>query len=163
MLHRRIDVSTDHHPRVRAALSDFPPGARRYGGILLDLLYDHLLARRWHEFSDETLEDFCRRAAREVAAAASWFEQAGAVAPTASRLQALLMSYQHATGIDEAIRRTAMRLRKPEGLIAAAQAWPTRIEAANRDLAPLLSDLRVESLRFMRNDNTTPDERATAD
>lgn len=49
-LHRAIDVHTDAHPQVLAAKALLPPPYRRYGGILLDMWFDHCLARdfpRW--------------------------------------------------------------------------------------------------------------------
>ena len=67
-LHRRIDVVTDAHPLTAAARARFGPGARRYGGIVLDLLYDHCLALDWPHYSAEPLADFARRAARALEA-----------------------------------------------------------------------------------------------
>lgn len=50
-LHRAIDVHTDAHPEVLAAKARLPAPYRRYAGILLDMWFDHCLARdfsRWH-------------------------------------------------------------------------------------------------------------------
>jgi len=50
-LHRAIDVYTDAHPVVLAAKAQLPSPYRRYAGILLDMWFDHCLARdfsRWH-------------------------------------------------------------------------------------------------------------------
>lgn len=50
-LHRAIDTYTDAHPVVLAAKAQLPPPYRRYAGILLDMWFDHCLARdfsRWH-------------------------------------------------------------------------------------------------------------------
>lgn len=149
LLHRRIDVSTDHHPRVRSAMVDFAPGARRYAGILLDLIYDHSLARNWNQFSAESLADFAARAAADIAAAGTWFEQAGSRTPSAWRFQRLLLSYRDPRGIDRAIARTATRLRKPQGLLDAARDWQQQLDRAAEDLAPLLEDLRLASHDFM--------------
>jgi acyl carrier protein phosphodiesterase len=49
-LHRAVDVFTDAHPEVLAAKALMPPPYRRYAGILLDMWFDHCLARdfsRW--------------------------------------------------------------------------------------------------------------------
>ncbi|WP_158882552.1 ACP phosphodiesterase [Rhodanobacter sp. L36] len=49
-LHRAVDVFTDAHPEVLAAKALLPPPYRRYAGILLDMWFDHCLARdftRW--------------------------------------------------------------------------------------------------------------------
>ena len=48
LLHRHVDVFTDAHPAVRAAIATcFPPQRRRFAGIALDVHFDHLLARGW--------------------------------------------------------------------------------------------------------------------
>lgn len=59
--HRRVDRFTDAHPAVVAARSLFPDGKRRYAGIVLDVFYDHCLARDWARWSDEPLDAFSAR------------------------------------------------------------------------------------------------------
>ena len=60
-LHWRIDAYTDHHPAVRAAKALFPEGRRRYAGIVLDVYFDHLIARDWPRWHAEPLDDFNAR------------------------------------------------------------------------------------------------------
>jgi acyl carrier protein phosphodiesterase len=57
-LHRAIDVYTDSHPEVAAARSLLPTPYRRYGGILLDMWFDHLLARDFPRWSEQGLEPY---------------------------------------------------------------------------------------------------------
>lgn len=57
-LHRAVDVYTDAHPEVIRARELFAPPYRRYAGILIDLWFDHLLARGWNEHGEGALEDF---------------------------------------------------------------------------------------------------------
>jgi acyl carrier protein phosphodiesterase len=45
--HRRIDRFTDTQPAVTALRAAFPDGRRRFAGIVLDVHFDHLLARDW--------------------------------------------------------------------------------------------------------------------
>jgi acyl carrier protein phosphodiesterase len=140
-LHRRVDAHTDRHPAVVEARQAFGPGARRYAGIVLDLVYDHALAADWITFCPEPLAAFAARAGRETAAAAAWFEHAGGTAPDPEAFAALLESYVQPAGLDHAIRRTAGRLRVPEGLLAAAADWPRHLPAARAGLPILLADL----------------------
>nr|WP_246428965.1 ACP phosphodiesterase [Pseudoxanthomonas broegbernensis] len=58
VIHRRVDRYTDTHPRVSAARALFPEGRRRYAGIVLDVYYDHCLARAWSRHSDQPLDAF---------------------------------------------------------------------------------------------------------
>lgn len=141
-LHRRVDAETDSHPLVAAARRRFAPGPRRYAGILIDVLLDHALARDWAHYSAEPLPAFASRAAREVAAAAPWFEAARFPAPRAAPFAALLLSYREPRGIERAIERTATRLRQPQGLLDAMAGWPEHAGKLGQDLPALLEHLR---------------------
>ncbi|MFC4529022.1 DUF479 domain-containing protein [Dyella halodurans] len=57
-LHRAIDVYTDSHPEVVAARALLPSPYRRYGGILLDMWFDHLLALDFERWSGRGLEPY---------------------------------------------------------------------------------------------------------
>lgn len=57
-LHRAIDAYTDSHPQVLAAKARLAPPYRRYAGILLDVWFDHLLARDFDRWSAQSLDDF---------------------------------------------------------------------------------------------------------
>jgi acyl carrier protein phosphodiesterase len=54
-LHRAIDGFTDAHPDVVAARGLFVPPYRRYAGILLDMWFDHCLARDFARWSTQPL------------------------------------------------------------------------------------------------------------
>lgn len=57
-LHRAVDTYTDAHPQVLAAKALLPPPYRRYGGILLDMWFDHCLARDFARWSTQPLDEF---------------------------------------------------------------------------------------------------------
>jgi acyl carrier protein phosphodiesterase len=65
-LHRAIDGYTDSHPVVLAARQGMPPPFRRYAGILLDVWFDHCLARDFGRYSDEPLPRFSTRFRQEL-------------------------------------------------------------------------------------------------
>lgn len=56
--HRAIDAYTDSHAEIRALRARFQPTYRRYAGILIDIWFDHLLARDFHAWSDIPLARF---------------------------------------------------------------------------------------------------------
>lgn len=51
MLHRRIDTLSDAHPAVNDLLARLQPPWRRYGGVICDVLFDHMLVRHWQRFA----------------------------------------------------------------------------------------------------------------
>jgi acyl carrier protein phosphodiesterase len=58
LLHRAIDRYTDAHAVVAASRALISTPRRRFAGILVDVFYDHFLARHWHRYGDEPLEQF---------------------------------------------------------------------------------------------------------
>lgn len=60
ILHRKIDAFTDSHPIVKDAMRLFAKSAGRYGGLFIDISFDHFLATSkryepqvgWKDFSD---------------------------------------------------------------------------------------------------------------
>ncbi len=57
-LHRKIDEFTDKHDRVREVNALFRPDFKRYAGVVSDITFDHLLAKHWAKYNDDTLNHF---------------------------------------------------------------------------------------------------------
>jgi len=62
LLHRKIDAFTDRHPQVAKSKQRLWPRHRHYSSVILDIFYDHFLARNWKEYSSMQLEDFAGHA-----------------------------------------------------------------------------------------------------
>ena len=60
-LHRKLDSFTDQHAKTKASRLLISSDRRRYAGIIIDVCYDHFLARHWSMYSDEILTDFIQR------------------------------------------------------------------------------------------------------
>lgn len=60
VLHRAIDTFTDAHPIFRTSKHRLHENYGHYSGIIVDVFYDHFLAKNWHKYSDEKLEDFAQ-------------------------------------------------------------------------------------------------------
>lgn len=58
LLHRRMDSWIERQPEWQALRARFEPPYRRYAGIMLDVSFDHLLARDWPAWGPGRLEDF---------------------------------------------------------------------------------------------------------
>jgi acyl carrier protein phosphodiesterase len=61
MLHRHIDGFTDRHPVTLRSISRVARAFGWYGGIVIDIYYDHILARDWLRYSSEQLASFAAR------------------------------------------------------------------------------------------------------
>lgn len=58
LLHREIDTFTDAHPIVKQSTKRLHKKHRHYSGVIVDMFYDHLLAKNWNQYSDVPLESF---------------------------------------------------------------------------------------------------------
>ncbi len=61
-LHRAIDEFTDKHTTVKLSKTRLWPTYRHYSAVIVDIFYDHFLAARWKDYSDEPLEVYAQRA-----------------------------------------------------------------------------------------------------
>ncbi|BAX79694.1 acyl carrier protein phosphodiesterase [Labilibaculum antarcticum] len=58
LLHRNIDYFTDHHPAFLQSSNRLKEGYKRYSGVVIDVIYDHFLAKKWNEYHTQTLSKF---------------------------------------------------------------------------------------------------------
>lgn len=112
-LHRRIDAFTDQHPLVERARGRFPRERRRTSGILLDLFFDHCLARDWAEFADEPLDGFTARVYLLLAEQAELPERLAFIAPRMAA-QDWLGSYRDFAGLEQVLLGMGRRLSRPQ-------------------------------------------------
>lgn len=66
-LHRKIDVFTDSHKIFKHSKSLIQKETGRYSGVVIDIFYDHFLARKWLDFSLIPLDDFTVNVYHELA------------------------------------------------------------------------------------------------
>ncbi len=57
-LHREIDWFTDTHSIVKQSKDRLRPKYRHYSGVIVDVFYDHFLAKNWDNYSTQLLPDF---------------------------------------------------------------------------------------------------------
>lgn len=61
LLHRAIDTFTDAHPIFRKSTKKLHARYHHYAGVIVDVFYDHFLAKNWKNYSDEKLEEYVER------------------------------------------------------------------------------------------------------
>lgn len=60
ILHRHIDTFTDAHPIYRKSKHRLHEKYGHYSGVIMDIVYDHYLAKNWLNYSNENLEDYAQ-------------------------------------------------------------------------------------------------------
>lgn len=120
-LHRAIDSFAETHPAFRCSRARVSPERRRYSGVLVDIFYDHLLARDWARFHEATLAAYCAGVYRAIARR---LDELPAAARPPLQLMAgedWLSSYTELAGIADVLARMARRARQPNPLAGGEQ------------------------------------------
>lgn len=114
-LHRSIDVWTDEHPSARKARALLPDSLGRWKGALLDIYFDHLLARNWHRWSSIPLREFTASVTKTLQ---SWDHSVLPKAEPSVRYiieNDLLYSYRTVEGIASVFRGMGQRVARRIG------------------------------------------------
>ncbi len=143
-LHRRLDSFTDRQPAFAEGLALLPRHWRRYGGIILDIYFDHLLAGRWRQYHEQPLADYCADFYRHLASRQPLLPPAARrfceVAPRVSWLE----NYASPEKLPLMLDRVGDRLRRPVPL---GQAWPD-LENHRGELTDCFDRLMPALLKF---------------
>ena len=141
-LHRSIDVFTDRHPLVDASLARFSLTRRRYAGIVLDVFFDHCLARDWALYADRPLELFTSDVYRVLSSERQLPERLAKIAPHMVAND-WLGSYREFEVLEQVLRGISRRLTRPEELAGAMAELRRLYEPLSEDFSlfyPQLQD-----------------------
>lgn len=147
LLHRRVDTFTDQHPTFLTSRARLEPPYRRFAGIIIDLAYDHFLARNWSRYSDIPLAAF---AARAYEALAKHHDQ---LPPRLRRISPLmreqdwLTAYRELTNVERSLAGIARRLSRPTPLAEAGPQLRVHYEALASDFHAFMPELRAFAQR----------------
>jgi acyl carrier protein phosphodiesterase len=57
-LHKKIDAYTDRHKIFKRSAKRLTPKYRHYAGVIVDIFYDHFLAKNWSEYHHQPLDEY---------------------------------------------------------------------------------------------------------
>ncbi|MCG9696364.1 ACP phosphodiesterase [Shewanella sp. Isolate11] len=139
-LHRQIDSLTDSHELTKELRAAFPTALQRAAPILIDLSFDHMLAKYWDEYHNQSLADFALKAYSQLDNTPDLPEKLNTLIPR-MRSENWLTGYQSRQGLNQTIESVAKRISKPEifkGATKAVEKMDIDIEIAFRTFYPQL-------------------------
>lgn len=113
-LHRAIDAHAETHPAFQRSRQRVSAGRRRYAGVLVDIFYDHLLARDWPD--TPPLAAVCRIVYGHLADFSGQLPEHARPAMALMAGEDWLGSYAGLEGIADVLRRMGRRARQPNPL-----------------------------------------------
>lgn len=148
-LHRAIDSFADRHPAFIASRARISPLRRRVGGVLVDLFYDHLLARDWADYCAEPLDDYAVRLYAELDANTALLpERAREIADLMCRYN-WLGSYRNVDAVGRAIDRMAIhRLSRVNPLGGGIEEFLADSDGFENDFRAFLPDAAAFASRW---------------
>jgi acyl carrier protein phosphodiesterase len=120
-LHRNVDTYTDAHAIVASSRARIAPARRRYAGILVDLFYDHYLARHWGDYASTPLDHFTETVYATLLDRLHLLpERLRNIAPHMARTD-WLGSYRNIAAVGQALDRIGTRLKRGNALLGSVE------------------------------------------
>ncbi len=141
-LHRLVDSYTDHHPVIVRCRENLQPPYRRYAGILLDVVFDHLLARTFEQWEARPLRPFADQVYAALRTVSGRLD-----ADAQARLgfimgHDLLAAYRHWSTVERGLRGIAGRLSRDNPLPQAAAVLAPQLPALAEAFAGFYPELK---------------------
>jgi len=147
LFHRRIDTFSDTHAVTRVSRNRISRQRRRFAGIIVDVCYDHFLARHWNRYTSEPLADFCQRVYAQLKR--DPMREVAGIQPVLTRMVAYdwLGGYRHLRNLSIVLDRIAGRLSRGERFVGGI----VEIESNYRQLETDFLSFFPELLAYSRN------------
>ena len=148
-LHRTIDAFSDRHPAVLRSKRILAPGYGRLSGVIVDVFYDHVLARRWSEHHPWPLPVYTQDVYRTLRG--NLHRLPPAVHPLVEYMSRgdWLQGYATEHGIERALQGMAKRRPVAAGIGTAARMLSEHFERFSADFDEFLPELRVRCREFL--------------
>lgn len=140
-MHRTIDTFTDSHPVALHTKNFFKPKFRLYSSVLVDMIYDHMLAKHWRTFYDKPLEEFAQQSYDVLTVHEKILPEFSVFFLNRMMHYNWLCMYASEEGIDSVIRSMAKRIQqegKFDGAVDVYRDNATEIEKDFFEFFPLL-------------------------
>jgi acyl carrier protein phosphodiesterase len=148
-MHRAIDAFSDRHPAVRRSKEILSPSYGRLSGVIVDVFYDHVLARRWSEHHPQPLPEYTQEVYRTLRG--NLHRLPPRVHPLIAAMSRgdWLSGYASQRGIDRALQGMAMRRPVAAGIGTAGRLLSDHFDRFSADFDEFLPDLHVRCAEFL--------------
>lgn len=145
ILHRFIDTYTDAHPIFRKSTKRLHHEYHHYAGVIVDVFYDHFLAKNWNTYSDENLTDFTNNFYQSLRDNYDFLsERAKGMMPYLIE-QNWLLSYQTVEGIHQILTQMDRRTKNASKMRFASNELKEHYTEFEIEFTTFFEDLRSQS------------------
>lgn len=141
-LHRAIDHYAETHPAFCRSRSRVSPARRRYAGVLVDVFYDHLLARDWSAIHPQPLSQYSESVYGLIETRLPDLPAASHPALKLMAKEDWLSSYAQIEGIADVLARMSRRARRSNPLAQGELELLADVEGFTGDFYEWFGDAR---------------------
>jgi acyl carrier protein phosphodiesterase len=120
-LHRMIDSFTDNHLVVRKGTKRLRPAHGKYAPVVIDIIYDFILANNWNRYSSKSLEVFSIECYEILNRRLSDLPYKLARRVPLMIADDFLLKYRSFSGLERALSSMDRRTKFPSNFIAASK------------------------------------------
>ena len=142
-LHRAIDSFAESQPAFRRSRSRISAARRRYAGVLVDVIYDHLLARNWDAVHHQSLGEYCSEVYSLIKVRMNDLPISSHPALMMMAKEDWLTSYAQIEGIADVVLRMSRRARQPNPLANGELEFLSDVDGFSGDYRDWLADTKV--------------------
>jgi acyl carrier protein phosphodiesterase len=150
VLHRKIDSFAQKSSNFQASRLRLSPHYGLYRGVLVDLFYDHFLAKEWNHYSDILFPDYIVSARKNIEKHLPIMSnQLQAFIPVI--FDELLPSYESIAGIESALCRMARRVKRPNPLAEGGGELTLHYKELKADFERFIVSVKQYSAEIIEN------------
>ena len=148
-MHRAIDTFSDRHPAVHRSKRVLTPEYGKLSGVIVDMFYDHVLARRWPEYHPRPLSVYTQDVYRTLLG--NLHRIPAAVHPLVDAMSRgdWLREYASLRGIERALEGMAARHPVAAEIATAGRVLSDHFDHFSSDFDEFLPDLRARCAEFL--------------
>ena len=145
ILHRFIDTFTDSHPIFRQSTKRLHANYHHFSGVIVDVFYDHFLAKNWSLYSDEKLEDYVADFYKSLDTNHDLLTEKAQLMKPYMIQQNWLLSYQTIDGIEKILSQMDNRIKRESNMRFSVQELRFFYKEFEDDFTIFFNDLRIHS------------------
>ena len=145
ILHRSIDTFTDAHPLFRQSTKRLHANYHHFSGVIVDVFYDHFLAKNWHLYSDEKLEDYVATFYESLDIHHDLLTEKSQLMKPYMIQQNWLLSYRTIEGIEKILSQMDNRIKRESNMRLSVQELRVFYQEFEDDFTIFFNELRNHS------------------
>jgi acyl carrier protein phosphodiesterase len=149
VLHRAIDTYTDAHPTFRLSTKKLHKNYHHYAGVLVDIFYDHFLAKNWSVYSNENLDLYIQRFYQSLEDNKEFLTDRTKGLMPYMLAQNWLFSYQTIEGIKQILTQMDSRTKNKSNMRFATNELTEYYSEFEEDFTAFFEDLKEHSNKIL--------------